>query len=62
MKRIIVHVKQANEILGFISKKGKAASDCFATVTLLGSSQKYNTKTIKKTTVNNNIHNYYFHI
>lgn len=52
-KRVIVHVKQANGITGFVSKKGKSTSDCFAMVTLLGSSplQKFTTKTIKKTTV-----------
>ena len=52
-KRVIVHIKQASEIAGFVSKKGKSTSDCFAMVTLLGSSppQKFNTKTIKKTTV-----------
>ena len=57
-KRVIVHIKQANEITGLVSKKGKSTSDCYALVTLLGSSplQKFSTETIKKTTVKKTKH------
>lgn len=63
-KRVIVHIKQANEVAGFVSKKGKSTSDCFALVTLLGSSplQKFNTKTIKKTTVKKITYAHQFHL
>ena len=51
--KVVVHVLRANGIVGYTKRKGKEFSDAFATLTLTSKpTHSFNTKTIKRTTVN----------